>query len=149
MGFHIFTELNKGINYSIEKDKPIFLWITSIAGGCTRKMEEKVFQDQRIRYKLKNEFIIVCLFIDDKTKLEYEESWIYNGLKKKLKTIGDKNSKYQIEKFNSNTQPWYSVIEPNEEKVLGQFGRGFGDVACFRMWRLPQLELQGLLLELR
>lgn len=121
-GIPVFTDLTLGIDYSIQKEKPIFLWITSFAGGCTRKMEEVIFKDQIVFSKLQNEFVVICLFVDDKSPLQQEEYWVYNGKTKKLKTKGDKNIKYQIEKFNSNTQPLYAVLEPSSNEVLIQFG---------------------------
>ena len=74
-------------------------------------MEQSVWIDPRVMEILKNEYVIVALTVDDKTKLPEEEWYVseYDG--KKKKTLGKKNADFQISKFDSNSQPNYILLD--------------------------------------
>lgn len=100
-----------------QQNKPIFIDFTG--HGCTncREMEAVVWSDPAVLQRLKNDFIIVALYVDDKTELP-EAEWItskYDG--KVKKTIGKKNADIQITNLNNNAQPFYVLLGP-DEKVL-------------------------------
>ena len=100
-----------------EQNKPVFIDFTG--HGCTncREMEAVVWSDPAVLERLKNDFVIVALYVDDKTELP-EAEWItskYDGMVKK--TIGKKNADIQITNLENNAQPFYVLIGP-DEKVL-------------------------------
>lgn len=100
-----------------QQNKPIFIDFTG--HGCTncREMEAVVWSDPAVLQRLKNDFIIVALYVDDKTELP-EAEWVtskYDG--KVKKTIGKKNADIQITNLENNAQPFYVLIGP-DEKVL-------------------------------
>jgi thiol:disulfide interchange protein len=100
-----------------EQNKPVFIDFTG--HGCTncREMEAVVWSDPAVLERLKNDFVIVALYVDDKTELP-EAEWItskYDG--KVKKTIGKKNADIQITNLENNAQPFYVLIGP-DEKVL-------------------------------
>lgn len=100
-----------------QQNKPIFIDFTG--HGCTncREMEAVVWSDPAVLQRLKDDFIIVALYVDDKTELP-ESEWItsrYDG--KVKKTIGKKNADIQIANLNNNAQPFYVLLGP-DEKVL-------------------------------
>lgn len=99
------------------QNKPIFVDFTG--HGCTncREMEAAVWSDPRILEKLKNEFIVLALYVDDKTKLP-ESEWYVSAYDNKVKkSIGKQNADLQIQRANNNAQPNYFVIG-HDEKAL-------------------------------
>eukprot|EP00919_Chromeraceae_sp_WS-2016_P060966 GHVR01144671.1.p1 GENE.GHVR01144671.1~~GHVR01144671.1.p1 ORF type:complete len:113 (+),score=18.32 GHVR01144671.1:3-341(+) len=80
-------------------------------------MEARVWSDKRVLKILMNEYVVVALYVDEKTKLPEEDWYVseYDG--KTKKTIGKQNADYQIRKFTNNAQPFY-VLMDSKEKVL-------------------------------
>lgn len=100
-----------------QQNKPIFIDFTG--HGCTncREMEAVVWSDPAVLQRLKDDFIIVALYVDDKTEL-LENEWITSRYDNKVKkTIGKKNADIQITNLDNNAQPFYVLIGP-DEKVL-------------------------------
>lgn len=100
-----------------QQNKPVFIDFTG--HGCTncREMEAVVWSDPSVLKRLKDDFVIVALYVDDKTELP-EAEWITSGYDGKVKkTIGKKNADIQIANLNNNAQPFYVLIGP-DEKVL-------------------------------
>jgi hypothetical protein len=81
-------------------------------------MEARVWSDPAVLSRLKNEFVMVALYVDDKKELP-EEEWYtstYDG--KVKKTMGKQNADFQITRFNNNAQPYYIILDPATEKLL-------------------------------
>lgn len=100
-----------------QQNKPIFIDFTG--HGCTncREMEAVVWSDPAVLERLKNDFIVVALYVDDKTELP-ENEWVTSKYDGKIKkTIGKRNADIQITNLNNNAQPFYVLIGP-DEKVL-------------------------------
>ncbi|MCF0192910.1 MAG: thiol:disulfide interchange protein, partial [Prevotella sp.] len=83
-----------------------------------RKMEAAVWTNPEVAQLLNNEYILVSLFVDDKSPLDKEETVIENGQERTLRTIGDKWSYLQRSKYKANTQPFY-VLTDNDGNQLG------------------------------
>lgn len=99
------------------QNKPLFIDFTG--HGCTncREMEAVVWSDPAVLKRLKEDFVIVALYVDDKTELP-ESEWITSTYDGKLKkTIGKKNADIQITNLDNNAQPFYVLLGP-DEKVL-------------------------------
>ena len=96
------------------QNKPLYVDFTG--HGCVncREMEANVWSDPRVLKMLREDFIIVALYVDDKTKLP-EEEWVMGGDGKMKKTIGRKYSDFQITKFGTNAQPYYCLMGHNGE----------------------------------
>lgn len=112
-----FFDYEQALACARKQNKPIFIDFTG--HGCTncREMEAVVWSDPAVLKRLKEDFVIVALYVDDKTELP-ESEWItsqYDG--KVKKTIGKKNADIQIANLNNNAQPFYVLIGP-DEKVL-------------------------------
>jgi thiol:disulfide interchange protein DsbD len=100
-----------------QQNKPVFIDFTG--HGCTncREMEAVVWSDPSVLKRLKEDFVVVALYVDDKTELP-EAEWITSTYDGKIKkTIGKKNANIQITNLNNNAQPFYVLIGP-DEKVL-------------------------------
>ena len=113
-----YTDYESGMAYAKQVRKPALL---DFAGyGCVncRKMEASVWTDPRVKNIIDNEYVLITLVVDDKTRLpeviEVEE----NGRITRLKTVGDKWSYLQRHKFGANAQPYYIALD-NEGKPVG------------------------------
>ncbi len=99
------------------QDKPIFIDFTG--HGCTncREMEAVVWSDPKVLKKLKEEFVVVALYVDDKTELP-EEKWYISSYDNKVKkTIGKQNADMQIQRANNNAQPNYFLIGQDQKAL--------------------------------
>ncbi|MFT6865543.1 MAG: thiol:disulfide interchange protein [Cyclobacteriaceae bacterium] len=95
--------------------KPIFVDFTG--HGCVncREMEQRVWSDQRVLDLLTNEFVLLALYVDDKSELP-ESKWYTSKYDGKIKkTIGKQNADFQITSFNNNAQPFYLILDQNGE----------------------------------
>lgn len=99
------------------QNKPIYIDFTG--HGCVncREMEANVWSDPRVLEMLRNDYVIVALYVDDKTKLP-EEEWIIGSDGKEKKSIGRVNADFQISKFNTNAQPYYCLMGHNGELLV-------------------------------
>ena len=88
-----------------------------------RKMEQNVWVDDKVLNMLKNEVVLISLYVDDKRKLEDDEI-VESQLKpgKKLKYIGQKWSELQTIKYKTNSQPFYVLMDHNEENLIEPVG---------------------------
>ncbi len=110
-GIKGYFDYDQALAMSKKYDKPIFVDFTG--HGCVncREMEANVWSDPKVLKLLKNKFIVVALYVDDKTELP-ENEWItseYDG--KVKKTIGKKFADLQISRFNINAQPYYVILD--------------------------------------
>ncbi|AZQ64123.1 disulfide bond formation protein DsbD [Flammeovirga pectinis] len=117
-GLKGYFNYNQAVAASKKFGKPIFLDFTGHGCANCRKMEDNVWSDPRVLQRLKEDYIILALYVDDPTKLPKSE-WItstFDGNVKK--TIGAKNFDFQITKFNSNAQPYYCLLDSDGEKMI-------------------------------
>ena len=116
-GINGFYDYDEALAYANEVNKPLFIDFTG--HGCVncRKMEEYVWADNAILNRLKNDYVVVALYVDDKTRLP-EDEWFTSTYDGKLKkTLGKQNFDLQIGTFNSNAQPFYVLLD-NDAKQL-------------------------------
>ncbi len=117
-GINGYFDYDQAIACAREKNKPVFVDFTG--HGCVncREMEARVWSDKEVLKRLKNDFIVLALYVDDKTELP-ESSWYtsdYDG--KVKKSLGNQNADLQIRKFRNNAQPFYVLLDPDTEKPL-------------------------------
>ncbi|MFK5958526.1 MAG: cytochrome c biogenesis protein CcdA [Lutibacter sp.] len=113
-----FNDYNKGLAYAKKVNKPILLDFTGYACVNCRKMEQNVWVKDKILPILKNDVVLISLYVDDKRKLaesEIIDSKLRPG--KKLKYIGQKWSEFQTIKYGANAQPFYVLMNHNEENL--------------------------------
>ncbi|TKC12685.1 hypothetical protein FA048_03435 [Pedobacter polaris] len=106
-----FFDYEEALAYSKTVKKPLFLDFTG--HGCVncREMEAKVWSDPRVLKKLKEDYIVVSLYTDDKTDLPAEEQFESKLLKTTVNTVGKKFQQLQAEKFNTVSQPYYVLLD--------------------------------------
>lgn len=112
-----FDDYDLGMKYAAETGKPV---IVDFSGyGCVncRKMEASVWTHPRVKELLEEDFVLITVFVDDKTALSQPYEVEENGKTRKIRSIGDKWSYLQRVKFGSNSQPFYVMLD-NEGKPL-------------------------------
>ena len=113
-----FNDYEKGVAYAKQVNKPVMLDFTGHACVNCRKMEQNVWAKDKILEILKNDVVLISLYVDDKRPLpagEEIDSKLRPG--KKLKYIGQKWSEFQTIKFGANAQPFYVLMNLNEENL--------------------------------
>ncbi len=106
---------------ALKANKPLFIDFTG--HGCVncRKMEEYVWSDPAVLQRLKEDYIVVALYCDDKTELPASKWYTSKVDGQEKKTLGDQNLDFQISRFNSNAQPHYVLLDPrNDQKPMVQ-----------------------------
>ena len=110
-GLDGYFDYEQALKAAQAQDKPLFIDFTG--HGCVncREMEQSVWSDPRVLEMLKNDYVIVALYVDDKTKLPAEEVYVSDYDGKKKNTLGKKNTDFQIKQFESNAQPNYILLD--------------------------------------
>ena len=100
---------------ALKANKPLFIDFTG--HGCVncRKMEEYVWSDPAVLQRLKNDYVVVALYCDDKTELPADKWYTSKVDGQEKKTLGDQNLDFQISRFNSNAQPHYVLLDPRKD----------------------------------
>lgn len=114
-----FHDYEEGMAEAKRSGKPIILDFTGWACVNCRKMEEQVWSDPGVLDRLRNEYVLISLYVDEKTLLAENEQYISQTTGEKIKSIGKKWTDFQISRFKTNGQPWYVLID-HEEKELTQ-----------------------------
>lgn len=116
-GLQGYFDYDQALACAREQQKPLFIDFTG--HGCVncREMEANVWSDPRVLERLRNDFVVVALYVDDKTLLP-ESEWYTSTVDNKVKkTIGKQNADLQIKNLNNNAQPFY-VLVGQDERVL-------------------------------
>ncbi|MBC8985163.1 thioredoxin family protein [Pedobacter sp. N36a] len=119
LNLNVFFDYEEGMAYAKKVNKPVMIDFTGHACVNCRKMEANVWPDKGVYSKLSNDFVIIQLYVDDKTELAANEKFTSTFSGKAVNTIGNKWSDFQAAKFNSNSQPYY-VLLGHDEKLLVQ-----------------------------
>lgn len=115
LGLKAYKDWEEGLEAARAEGKPIILDFTGWACVNCRKMEEQVWSNPEVYDLLKNEFILVSLYVDDKMDLPERDQFNYlreKGGIKKIRTIGDKWATFQTVNFKNNSQPFYVLLDP-------------------------------------
>ena len=114
-----FNDFDAGMEYARQQGKPVMVDFTGYGCVNCRKMELAVWTDQKVSQMLNDDYVLITLFVDDKTKLPEPIKITENGTERTLRTVGDKWSYLQRVKFGANAQPFYVLID-NEGKPLNK-----------------------------
>ena len=107
----VFDDYDKGLAYAKTENKPIMLDFTGHACVNCRKMENNVWSDERILTILKNQVVLISLYVDDKRELPTTEQFVSKTTGSRIETIGDKWTDLMISKYKTNTQPLYVLTD--------------------------------------
>ncbi|MBF6642328.1 thioredoxin family protein [Flavobacterium sp. J49] len=116
-GIITFTDYEKGLAHAKEVNKPIMLDFTGFACVNCRKMEINVWSDERVLSVLKNEVVLISLYVDDKRDLPKDQQYVSKETGKEVVTIGNKWTDFIITRYKTNTQPYYVLTDLKEQKL--------------------------------
>ena len=136
-GIMVFHDYDAGLEHAKKIGKPAMLDFTGWACVNCRKMEEQVWSDPEVKNILSNEIVLISLYVDERIDLPLSEQYetTIAGKKKKVKTTGDKWMVLQTERYKTNSQPYYVVID-HDENQLGKSAnyQDHGKVNLFKEW---------------
>lgn len=112
-----FFDYDEGMEYAKQNGKPVMVDFTGYGCVNCRKMELAVWTDPKVSSMLTEDYVLITLYVDDKTKLPQPMKIVENGTERTLRTVGDKWSYLQRSKFGANAQPFYVLLD-NEGKPL-------------------------------
>ena len=116
LGLEQYKDFYKGLEKARETKKPLVVDFTGMACVNCRKMEEQVWSDHEVLRILKDEVILVSLYVDKRENLDENQQFNYekiNGSIKQIRTIGDKWATFQTLNFKNNSQPYYVMLDAN------------------------------------
>jgi thiol:disulfide interchange protein DsbD len=120
-----YFEYNEALEVSRKLKKPLMLDFTGINCVNCRKMEGQVWSDPNVMQRLKEDFVIVSLYVDvHNIDIPESEQYFSKELDKQVETLGDRNTDLQVTKFGANTQPYYFFLDANEQRLV-QEGYGY------------------------
>lgn len=114
-GLEGYFDYEQGMACARKLNKPVFIDFTG--HGCVncREMEASVWSNPKVLKRLREEFVVVALYVDDKSKLD-ESEWVKSSYDGKVKkTLGKKFADFQIRKFGTNAQPYYTLLDHDGE----------------------------------
>ncbi|WP_044264475.1 protein-disulfide reductase DsbD family protein [Bacteroides timonensis] len=114
-----FDDYDLGMEYARQHRKPVMLDFTGYGCVNCRKMELAVWTDSKVSDIINNDYVLITLYVDDKTPLTEPVKVVENGRERTLRTVGDKWSYLQRVKFGANAQPFYVLID-NEGRPLNK-----------------------------
>ena len=113
-----FTDYEEGMAYARQHGKPVLVDFTGYGCVNCRKMEAAVWTDPQVAATIRDRYVLISLYVDEKTALDSTITVSENGAQTKLRTVGDKWSYLQRVKFGANAQPFYVLLDGNG-KPLG------------------------------
>lgn len=129
-----FEDYEKGLAYAKSVNKPILLDFTGYACVNCRKMEDYVWSDPAILKILQDEVVLISLYVDDKRELPKSEQYVSKETGKEIVSVGNKWSDFQITRYKANAQPYYIVLD-TEENMLSDKPESYNsDINAYKGW---------------
>jgi thiol:disulfide interchange protein len=128
-----FFDYKEGVEYAKKMNKPVLIDFTGHACVNCRKMEANVWPDKDVRRMISEDYVLIQLYVDDKTDLAPQDV-VTNAAGKQLTAIGKKWSNLQATKFNSNSQPFYVLLDPRTETSLATPQGADYEIANYKMF---------------
>ncbi|MFT5942006.1 MAG: thiol:disulfide interchange protein [Sediminicola sp.] len=141
LGIDCFKDFDEGLAYAKQVNKPILLDFTGWACVNCRKMEETVWSEPNIYPLLKEDYVLISLYIDDRKPLPEQGQFDFkyeSGRVKTIKTVGEKWGTFQTLNFNAASQPYYVLLSPNLEVLNSSIQ--YTDKETYLTWLKTGLE---------
>ncbi|WP_400193699.1 cytochrome c biogenesis protein CcdA [Hymenobacter sp. B81] len=113
-----YFDLKQALRCAREQNKPVFVDFTGHNCGNCRLMEASVWSDPRVLQRLRNDYIVVALYVDDKTELPAAEWYTSPRDQRVKKAIGEQNLDFEITRFQANAQPYYVLLSPEGQPLV-------------------------------
>jgi thiol:disulfide interchange protein DsbD len=124
-GMITYFDYDEALAVARKHNKPLMIDFTGINCVNCRKMEGQVWSDPQVMKRLKEDFVIVSLYVDvHNVELQPSEYYFSKALNKDIETLGDKNADLQVTTFGANTQPYYFFLDKSEKR-LAEEGYGY------------------------
>jgi thiol:disulfide interchange protein DsbD len=136
-GLMVFHDYDEGLEHAKNVGKPLMLDFTGHACVNCRKMEEQVWSNQNVKNMLASDVVLVSLYVDERIDLPLDQQYVTTmaGKEKKVKTTGDKWMVLQANTFGTNSQPYYVMLDHNEQELLEPANyQDYGSVSLFQDW---------------
>jgi len=117
-----YTDYDQGMEAARRAHKPVLIDFTGYGCVNCRKMESAVWTDSEVARLLRNEFVLISLYADDKQSLSHPIEITENGHRRTLRTVGDKWSYLQRSRFGANAQPFYVAVDNQGKPLAGSYG---------------------------
>ena len=124
-GLNEWYDYDQALQVSKELKKPVLIDFTGWNCANCRKMENEVWPDAGVRSRMQNDFVLLELYVDEKDQLPAAEFYNSSFSGKKITTIGGKNSDYETTKFNTNSQPFYVIVDSSGNVLVPPQGANF------------------------
>lgn len=135
-GIEPLRDYEEALSLARKENKPILIDFTGWACVNCRRMEENVWTDEKVMDLMKNRFVVVSLYVDERKNLPAADQVLFTtktGAEKKIVTVGDKWATFQSENFDAVSQPQYAIIHP-DEKILTKTKGYTPSAAEFTEW---------------
>lgn len=132
-GLEGYFDLEQGLACARELGKPVLIDFKGHACANCKEMDARVWSDPGVQQRLRDNFVLVALYVDDRTKLPESEVFVSKIDGKEKKTIGKKNEDIEISMFNTNTLPLYAIVDPSGKPLIETRGTDF-DIQAYIDW---------------
>ena len=142
LGLNCFKDFDEGLAFAKAANKPILLDFTGWACVNCRKMEENVWSDSKIYPLLKEDYVLISLYVDDRKELALENQFDFqyeSGRIKTIETVGQKWGTFQTINFNAASQPYYVLLSPDLEVLNSAIQ--YTDIETYEAWLKSGLAL--------
>lgn len=117
-----FHDYDQGMAYAKEVNKPVLLDFTGWSCVNCRKMEDKVWIESNVMERIANEYVLISLYVDDREVLPAAEQYVSDFSGKKVRTVGNKWSDFQMKNYGQNSQPLYVLLDTEGNKLADPVG---------------------------
>ncbi|HUW92661.1 MAG TPA: cytochrome c biogenesis protein CcdA [Bacteroidales bacterium] len=124
-GLQGYFDLEQGLACARQLNKPVLIDFKGHACANCKEMDARVWSDPEVQRRIRENFVLVGLYVDDRTKLTENEIFVSKIDGKDKKTIGKKNEDIEISMFNTNTLPLYAIVDPYGKPLIETRGTDF------------------------
>jgi len=135
-GLITFLDYEAGMAYAKKVNKPVLLDFTGHGCENCRKMEDYVWSDKEVLNILKNDLVLISLYVDEKKELPENEKYVSKQTGKEIETVGNKWSDFQITRYQTNTQPQYLILDLEGNTISDGSTSYDPDIAKYKAWLL-------------
>ncbi len=132
-GLQGYFDLEEGLACARQLNKPVLIDFKGHACANCKEMDARVWSDPEVQRRLRENFVLVGLYVDDRTKLPENEIYVSKVDGKEKKTMGKKNEDIEISMFNTNTLPLYAIVDPEGKPLIETRGTDF-DIQAYIDW---------------
>ena len=132
-GLQGYFDLEEGLACARQLNKPVLIDFKGHACANCKKMDALVWSDPEVQRRIRENFVLVGLYVDDRTKLPDNEVYVSKVDGKEKRTMGKKNEDIEISMFNTNTLPLYAIVDPSGKPLIETRGTDF-NIQAYIEW---------------